>query len=64
MKKVIVVFGLGLFVAIYVIRLLQPLNFMTYLLNDLPQPDFNFKGHFYGKEFIEHTEWAISVSKV
>jgi hypothetical protein len=42
---------------LYVIKqLLRKIDFLNHFLDKLPKPDFNFKGHFYEKEFIEHTE--------
>lgn len=34
---------------------LEKLNPVSYLLKGLLQPDFNFKGFFYDKEFIEYS---------
>jgi hypothetical protein len=46
---------------IRVIRLLlHQLDFVSRYFNDFPKPDFNFEGHFYEKEFIEHIEFFRS----
>jgi hypothetical protein len=37
-------------------QLIRKLDFINRFLNNFPKPDFNFKGHFYEKEFIEHAE--------
>ena len=48
MKKSTFVFSIGL------LPLVTKLNFITRFFNSFPQPDFNFKGRFYEKEFIEY----------
>ena len=57
MKKATFVISFGL------LQLVNRLDFVTRFFNSFPQPDFNFKGHFYEKEFIEHIEWKIITSR-
>ena len=37
-----------------IIYFLKKINPVSVFLEGLPQPDFNFKGFFYDKEFVEY----------
>ena len=41
-------------------QLFQKLDIVNRFFNGFPKPDFNFKGQFYEKEFIEHGEFYRS----